>query len=113
MQIYANHIQIHTKIASCVPPHCWKEFLWLYTTPSGYVSLPISLLRKTHTWKEGGVRTWGRARGGVRTSAVGGGRVPERLVRTGSDMCGWSKRNVNIPGSAPHSSQAAHSISSI
>lgn len=26
MQIYANHIQIHLKIASCVPPHLLENY---------------------------------------------------------------------------------------
>lgn len=46
MQIYANHIQIHIKIASCVPPHLLERILEVL-----YYLFP-SALSERHTWKE-------------------------------------------------------------
>ena len=73
MQIYANHIQIHIKIASCAPPHLLERILEaLY-----YLSqkdTPGRRDERASTWRGHA----GHAQGYV---PYGGGRAG-RLVRT-------------------------------
>lgn len=96
MQIYANHIQIHIKIASCGPPHLLERILEaLY-----YLSqedTPGTRDVRGSTWK------WAR---GVPTGLCalwwGEGReATEDSLNTAvqSEMCGSSKINFEMPGS--------------
>lgn len=99
MQIYANHIQIHIKIASPVPPHLLERILEaLYhlsqkDTPGR---------REVRTSAE--VGTWGTRRAVCALVRGGLGRLGEAHAdglntAVQSEMCGWSKINVETPGS--------------